>query len=351
MKNFRIMIVTVLLIETVISLCGYFPIASNHQNIDSIQYVAHLEEINTTGASNFYNKIDESVYVAASSLSARRMADISTKKVESLSEGSKDHIILVGTKDWSKIEYNGNTSYVSSNDLVVKNISSSSTSSSSSSYKKVDQYLYVSANSLNVRTGPGTSYKKVGVLSRGVKVHRIATGNNGWSKIEYKGNTRYVSSKYLTSSKPSSSSKNSIIAEMKKRGSVGRLKISSVGVDVALFEVSCYDSKKNQDVVDKKDSAAYMTDANDYFGFTIIGDHSNQGFVKMKNSIPGKTTAVIDFGTYKETYICTKKFKGRNVGDLIDLNGKSIAGRNDGGLTMYTCNSDGTVTITFWEKK
>ena len=300
MKNFCRMIVTTLFIVTAMSLGGGFPIASNHQNAGNIQYVVHSEEINAPGAGTSYKEVDEYAYVTASSLS-------------------------------------------------VNSLQTSITSSSN--YKKVDQYVYVSTNSLNVRTGPGTSYKKVGVLSRGVKVHRIATGINGWSKIEYKGKTRYVSSKYLTSSKPSSSSKSSVVAKKKKSGSVGRLKIKSVGVDVALFEVSCYDSKKNQAVVDRKDSAAYMPDANDYFGFTIIGDHSNQGFVKMKNSIPGKTTAVIDFGTYKETYICTKKFKGKNVGDLVDLNGNSIAGKNNGGLTMYTCNSDGTITITFWEKK
>lgn len=294
MRKFCRMIVTALFILTVISLAGFSPIANNQQNIANIQSVVHSEEINAPGTGISYQQVDEYAYVAASSLSVR--------------------------------------------------------SGAGTSYQKVDEYVYVATSSLNVRTGPGTSYKKVGVLSKGVKVHRIATGSNGWSKIEYKGNTRYVSSQYLTSSKPTTSSKISVLAEKKKRGSVGRLKISSVGVDVALFEVSCYDSTKNQAVVDRTDSAAYMPDANDYFGFTIIGDHSKQGFSKIKNSVPGKTTAVIDFGTYKETYICTKKFKGRNVGDLVDLNGKSIAGQNNGGLTMYTCNNDGTITITFWEK-
>ena len=305
MKKFRIMIVTTLFIVTLLSIDGCFSITSTQQNIGNIKYGASSKDV----TSDSYRNVDEYAYVAASSLNVTNEA----------------------------------SQYIQTS------------TTSSSSYKKVDQYLYVSVNSLNVRIGPGTSYEKIGVLSRGSKVHVIATGNNGWSKIEYKGNTRYVSSNHLTASKPvskkSSNSKMSVLEEKKKRGNIGRLKISSVGVDVALFEVSCYDSKKNQSVVDKKDSAAYMTDANDYFGFTIIGDHSKQGFSKIKKSIPGKTTAVIDFGTYKETYICTKKFKGRNVGDLVDLDGNSIAGQNNGGLTMYTCNDDGTVTITFWEKK
>lgn len=309
MKNFFKTAVTALVSMTVMFICGFFPV----ENVDTIQYIANLEEVNTIEIGN------------------------------------------VSLKD--NIKYDVSKYLLVNNTPITSQPSSSTTTSiispsitQSVSYKKVDQYLYVNTDILNVRTGPSSSYKKVGTLSKGVKVHRVEVGTNGWSKIEYKGNIRYVSSKYLTLKKPTKVVKNSILEEKKQRGNVGRLKISSVGVDVALFEVSSYDSKKNQAVVDRTDSAAYMTDANDYFGFTIIGDHSKQGFSKIKNTTPGKTTAVIDYGTYKEKYICTKKFKGRNEGVLVDLDGNSIAGKNDGGLTMYTCNADGTITITFWKK-
>lgn len=309
MNSFFKGVVTTLVCVTVLFICGFFPV----ENIDTIQYVTNLEDINT-------------IEIGKNSLNGNIKYDISkylsVNNTSSSSQSTTQEIITPSTM----------------------------TTTTSVSYKKVDQYLYVNTDTLNIRTGPSTSYKKVGTLSRGKKVHRVEVGTNGWSKIEYEGKIRYVSSKYLTSKKPTTVVKNSILEEKRQRGNVGRLKISSVGVDVALFEVSCYDSKKNQAVVDRTDSAAYMLDANEYFGFTIIGDHSNQGFSKIKNSVPGKTTAVIDYGTYKEEYICTKKFKGRNVGDLVDLEGNSIAGRNDGGLTMYTCNADGTITITFWKK-
>ena len=47
----------------------------------------------------------------------------------------------------------------------------------------------------NVRSGPGTKYRKVGVLKYGAKIN----GKNelGWVKFKYSGSTCYVNIKYL----------------------------------------------------------------------------------------------------------------------------------------------------------
>lgn len=142
---------------------------------------------------------------------------------------------------------------------------------------------------------------------------------------------------------------NDILREISNRpGMVGRLFIQSVGINVAIFQTSIC-RNETQDIVDAKDSAAYMPDALEYFKQIIIGDHVYQGFDKIKNVCPGETIAYIDFGNHTQSYICTKKFIGRNTGsDLVDLSGASIAGQNDNGLCMYTCNYDGTITITYW---
>ena len=63
---------------------------------------------------------------------------------------------------------------------------------------------YVIATTLNVRSGAGTSYSVLGSLSKGTKVEVIST-TNGWSKISYNGSTGYVSSQYLSSSSTDSS--------------------------------------------------------------------------------------------------------------------------------------------------
>ena len=89
----------------------------------------------------------------------------------------------------------GYGAYKPSTSKMSTNTTASAAVKSSSSKKK-----YVNASSLNVRSGPGTSYSKVGALSEGAVVE-IISEQNGWAKINYKDGTAYVSSKYLVSYK------------------------------------------------------------------------------------------------------------------------------------------------------
>ena len=67
-------------------------------------------------------------------------------------------------------------------------------------FSDTDELVYATC-SLNVRSGPGTSYGVVGTLSTGDSVKRTGTGSNGWSRIEYNNTTCYASGKYLTTEK------------------------------------------------------------------------------------------------------------------------------------------------------
>ena len=55
---------------------------------------------------------------------------------------------------------------------------------------------YVVTNAVNVRSGPGTSYKVLGVLALGKAVSGTRT-SSGWVKISYRGGTGYVWGDYL----------------------------------------------------------------------------------------------------------------------------------------------------------
>ena len=125
-------------------------------------------------------------YVTATTLNVRSGAGTNYSIIGSLSKGTKVEVIST-TNGWSKIKYNGSTGYVSS-----KYLSSSSTTSSTT-------IKYVTATTLNVRSGAGTNYSIIGSLSKGTKVEVIST-TSGWSKIKYNGSTGYVSSQYLSSS-------------------------------------------------------------------------------------------------------------------------------------------------------
>ncbi|PLT30039.1 SH3 domain-containing protein [Peribacillus deserti] len=55
----------------------------------------------------------------------------------------------------------------------------------------------VNASSLNVRSGAGTNYARIGILPRGSRIDVIQKLSNGWYKISYKGKTGYVSGQYV----------------------------------------------------------------------------------------------------------------------------------------------------------
>lgn len=59
--------------------------------------------------------------------------------------------------------------------------------------------VYVTTDSLNVRSGPGTNYEILTTLSPGATVE-VLDGGNGWYRISYKGEVAYVSADYVTPS-------------------------------------------------------------------------------------------------------------------------------------------------------
>ncbi len=69
------------------------------------------------------------------------------------------------------------------------------------SFKKVDETVYT-ITAVNVRTGPGTSFKRITTLPYGYAIERIGIGKNGWSKVIYNGETAYMYTDYLSTAMP-----------------------------------------------------------------------------------------------------------------------------------------------------
>ncbi|MDO4941439.1 MAG: C40 family peptidase [Lachnospiraceae bacterium] len=78
------------------------------------------------------------------------------------------------------------------------------------SYKR-----YVTASTLAIRTKASSSSKQVGSYKKGKKITCYGTSGS-WTKVKYKGNTRYVYTKYLSKSKPSSVTGAQVAAYAKK---------------------------------------------------------------------------------------------------------------------------------------
>lgn len=121
----------------------------------------------------------------------------------------------------------------------------------------------------------------------------------------------------------------SIAAECASRpGMYGRLRVPSVGINVAVFSVN------SQAAIDALDSAAIYGGN----GGTTIADHQNQGFRAIANCVPGSTVAYIDTPEGTQKYICSVRMTGHNV--TTALTDESLNVFTYDGLIMYTCRDN-----------
>ncbi len=68
-------------------------------------------------------------------------------------------------------------------------------------FTSVNETVYAK-QTVNIRESYTTSSKILGSLQKGKEVTRTGVGSNGWSKVTYNGKTAYISSSYLTTTKP-----------------------------------------------------------------------------------------------------------------------------------------------------
>ena len=143
---------------------------------------------------------------STSGLNVRSGAGTTYSKLGTL-EYKEKVTVLSTSNGWAKINYNGQTGYVSSSYLQTTVPGGTTSENNNSSTTTTVKYVNATSG-LNVRSGAGTSYSKIGSLDYKEKVTVLST-SNGWAKINYKGQVGYVSSSYLQSTVPSGSTSNS----------------------------------------------------------------------------------------------------------------------------------------------
>ena len=140
--------------------------------------------------------------VTASILNVRSGAGTSHKVIGSLRNGAT--VTIVETKNgWHKIKYGSSYGYVSSSYIKINSTSSNGSTnnsgntanppSNSGSTQKTGKVI---ADVLNVRSGRGTNYSKIGAVRGGSTVTIVET-KNGWHKIKYGNGYGYVSAQYV----------------------------------------------------------------------------------------------------------------------------------------------------------
>lgn len=103
---------------------------------------------------------------------------------------------------WYKTSYNGKDGYVSSDYITLSSSSNETTDSETAEPAATNNttrsgVLNTDGASLNLRSGPGTGYKKLASIPAGA-VLTISGEENGWYKTTYNSKVGYVSADYIT---------------------------------------------------------------------------------------------------------------------------------------------------------
>ena len=108
----------------------------------------------------------------------------------------------IGNNGWSRLEYRGQIVYAVTSYLSTNLEAASPTPTpqeQKGNYKKVNEKV-TAKDKTNLRSEPSTKSEDtiVEVLHYGDIAIRTGIGDNGWSRVEYKGQTLYAVSSYLT---------------------------------------------------------------------------------------------------------------------------------------------------------
>ncbi|MGN0294233.1 MAG: SH3 domain-containing protein [Lachnospiraceae bacterium] len=169
----------------------------------SISETSEAESTETMPQVNFEDA-DDYVYSTAA-VYVRTGPGKSYPSAGCLEKGERVSRTGIGSNGWYRILYGTGIGYVSGNFMTTQypdvEAEDQKSSEDDAVYTAVDETVYPTII-LNVRTGPGTGYRKAGGFEKGEAVHRVAIGSNGWSKVEFRGAVYYASSEYLSASKP-----------------------------------------------------------------------------------------------------------------------------------------------------
>lgn len=144
-----------------------------------------------------FTDVNETVYTV-DRVNVRKSYSTSSEKVTTLEKNTKLTRIGIGNNGWSKVTYNGQTVYVSSQYLTTDAPTQTDTEVT---FKDVSETVYATQN-CNLRKSWSTDSEKVGYLTTGQEIERTGIADNGWSRIKYNGQVVYVATRLLTTEIP-----------------------------------------------------------------------------------------------------------------------------------------------------
>lgn len=264
--------------------------------------------------------------------------DYSSEILTIIKVGQKVEIISVDG-DFAKVKFNGKTGYVVSK--YVKRINEDNTSDNSKEPEDdkplekpekptvtTKKGTVVNATTLNIRSGPGTSYNVIAKLKKGDSVS-ILESKNGWHKINISGNkTGWVSGDYIKiSENVENSNDNSTSIVTNETGTVTAtvLNVRS-GAGTSYSIVTKINKGNKVNIIESKNGWYKIKTSNGKIGW-VSGDYikidnvSNTTSPKVK--VVTATVLNIRSGAGTNYSIVTKVNKGDKLTILESRNGWS----------------------------
>ena len=180
---------------------GWLKITHNsQQGFISKQYTSVTSSAtsggNTKQTQNNVSASSKTVEITASALRVRRGPSTNYDQIGLLAQG-KVVQVTGESNGWYRISYGGQEGWISAQfTKAVSGGASTSTTPAQTGEKSVNQKYTVTATALRVRTGPGTSYSQISMLSNGTVVTAVAE-SKGWLKIKFNAGFGWISGDYV----------------------------------------------------------------------------------------------------------------------------------------------------------
>ena len=145
--------------------------------------------------SNVYAEMKtENDYVGAKTNVNIRLSDTTESNKLGLFERQNTAYRILSTDNWDLINYNDTIGFVSHQYVNVID----ETNRDLIQYTEVNDILYTTTD-LNLRLGPSTNDKKIGLIKKNTEIIPIAITNTNWYIVKYNGKIGYVSGEYTRS--------------------------------------------------------------------------------------------------------------------------------------------------------
>ncbi|CAH0151062.1 hypothetical protein SRABI84_00700 [Peribacillus simplex] len=164
----------------------------------STKYLSATKPGTLTKAAVTIKTTTKYVNVSTGSLNMRKSGSDSAGIVEKLTRGTQV-AVYSESKGWAKIKANGKEGYV--NTKYLSETKPGTVTKAAATVKTTTKYVNVSTGSLNMRKSGSDSAGLIAKLTRGTQV-TVYSESKGWAKIKANGKEGYVSTKYLSETKP-----------------------------------------------------------------------------------------------------------------------------------------------------